>query len=233
MARSQTSQSIPIPSEDEMVEVALDTAESIEQIAVGSAVDILNRDCQQTDLFAPVKRKAWTHNDGRCNFKVNRKTVLKVDFSVTTIWERTVTGVLLKDIKKNENYVNIFAEALATEIKCQLGTNLKTQQFAVTHAPRRRHRDWNFGAEVAKQVASLLKLNVLIDLVTAKTAQRINEDNFTLQYEPTQDNIIIVDDILTTGATLTMMNKLLRLKYNTMCFVGIYNHRLNDGHADK
>ena len=80
----------------------------------------------------------------------------------------------------------------------------------------------NFAESVCLVIAEKLGIPFYRDAITAKTRQRINPQ-FTLNVDLQEHNIILFDDILTTGATLDAVNKLLPSK-NCLYIIGINNN---------
>lgn len=93
--------------------------------------------------------------------------------------------------------------------------------WAILTTPKRRHKEQNFAESVCMKLTEKLEIPFYQDAISAKTRQRINPQ-FALHANIKESNIIIYDDILTTGATLDAVNKLL-IDKNCFFVVGINN----------
>lgn len=75
---------------------------------------------------------------------------------------------------------------------------------------------------VCEEIAKEIGIVFYKDTITAKTRQRINP-KFNLEKDIKENNIIVYDDIITTGSTLVGVHKLLADK-NILYIVGINNN---------
>lgn len=76
---------------------------------------------------------------------------------------------------------------------------------------------------VTASIAGNLGLPYYEDVAIARTKQRVGVD-FELGYLPPENNLVIIDDFVTTGSTLGAMNRLLSpLGKNCTYFVGVDN----------
>lgn len=80
----------------------------------------------------------------------------------------------------------------------------------------------NFAESVCVSIAAKVGIPFYKDVVSAKNRQRVNP-TFSLNEEITENNIIVYDDIITTGSTIDAVNKLLPEK-NCIYIIGINNN---------
>lgn len=178
------------------------------------------------DLFGEHTRKAWHQADAseaRCDLKpcirLTRRGVLFI-----SVWKKSIFGRTLVDLKSDRGMVSFFAAAVVPLICEVLGCYLDPSQFAIVCAPRRRHLDWNFAHAVAQEIAESIGIPFFPDSCTAKSRQRVNVE-FEPANVPPQRNLIVYDDIVTTGQTLSSMQRLFsnRLGKNCIFFANINN----------
>ena len=82
--------------------------------------------------------------------------------------------------------------------------------------PRRRHTaGFHFSTEVCRTAAERLGIPFMEDIVTAKNRTRVNAV-FKLEKDPGEHNVILYDDIITTGTTLKETRRLLLEKGHTV-----------------
>ena len=95
--------------------------------------------------------------------------------------------------------------------------------FAIVTTPKRRHKQRNFASLISADIAAALSLPFFEDCAFAPSKHRVGTV-FTANNIPTQRNVIVFDDFVTTGQTLASMKALLRsLGKNTIFFAGINN----------
>lgn len=97
-----------------------------------------------------------------------------------------------------------------------------TEGWAIITTPKRRHKEKNFSEMVTSNVAKEIGMKFYPDAVSAKNRNRIRPQ-FTIEKDIKEKNIIIFDDILTTGSTLHAMNALFPDK-NIVYIIGINNN---------
>lgn len=178
-------------------------------------------------IFDEKKRKGWNHDaEPRCDFadKKIKVSFRNPEFGIISRWNRSVYGRTLSDIKSDKSLVDFFAKELVALIKKILGCSLDKGDWAVVTAPKRRHKDFNFASAVAKGIASGLNINFYEDLVSCNSRQRVNAV-FNLEYEPPSErNLIVFDDIVTSGSTMiALRNVFINSGYNMAFFTAINN----------
>lgn len=178
------------------------------------------------DLFAEKKRKHWHEEnvaEARCDMKPCIRLTRRGVF-FTSVWKKSIYGRTLSDLKADADMVEVFASAIVPVIKGVVGDYLDPRHFAIVCSPRRRHLGWNFAHHTACLIGSHLGLPFFSDCCTARSRQRINVD-FDAANVPEQKNIIVYDDIVTTGQTLSAMRRLLHdsLGKNCIFFANINN----------
>lgn len=104
--------------------------------------------------------------------------------------------------------------------------------WCICTTPRRRHKtDFHFSTEICKAAAEQLGIPFYIDAFSAKNRNRI-EPEFHMEKNPTETNVIVYDDIITTGKTIeTVRQLLIDAGHITFLVVGIKNRGVGNGKA--
>ncbi len=124
-------------------------------------------------------------------------------------WKRGIYGPTLTELKADRGNVGRIAPGVAALIRRLLGDNLHLCGWAVAAPPPRRHKDWNFALATGGEIAALLGIPFYCDVAKPpRTRQRIGVE-YELDRLPVERNIIVFDDICTTGSTLVSMGRLL------------------------
>ena len=197
-------------------------------IDVSAIPDIAPRNPDSPDIFADRKRKKWhtlSTDDARCDLKPCIRLTKRGVFFIT-VWKKSLFGRTLKELKADHNMVSVFSDAIVPVIQGVIGSSLDPEQYAVICAPRRRHLDWNFGHESAAAVAKALDLHFYPDSCTARSKMRVGAV-FDPANVPPQKNLIVYDDIVPTGQTLTSMHNLFHGQFGKNCiFFANINNKL-------
>lgn len=178
------------------------------------------------DIFSAKARKAWHEAGGaeaRCDFAPNRHGIHPRGAWFIHRWKRSVKGRTLSEIKADEEMIGFFADGLAPLISAVLGPDLAKGGFALVTTPPRRHKERNFGELMAADIARRLGVRFYKGCAVARSRERIGAvyDPGNIPEEP---NVIVVDDIVTTGSTFTSMKELLyRFGKRCIFFAGINN----------
>ena len=181
------------------------------------------------DLFEEKKRKAWKELDAaeaRCDFAPNKVRISYRNpaFGIISLWKKSVYGRTLTDIKSDPDMVEFFATNVAKLVGQILGNSLADGDWAIVTSPKRRHKERNFASLISARLGSLLGIPFYEDVAECHSKHRIGAV-FTFGKEaPTESNIIVFDDFVTTGATMISMRELLNpLGKNLVFFTGINN----------
>jgi phosphoribosylpyrophosphate synthetase len=176
------------------------------------------------DLFAVAdKRKAWEKEKlARCDFQKQVKILHRPGFYFMSVWNKSVKGRTLVDIKADDRMIPFFATHVGELIADTVGTNLTG--WAIVSSPKRRHKEHNFASLIAEEIGKRLSIPFYDDCALAQNRERINAV-FTANNIPAEQNIIVFDDFVTTGSTIIAMKNLLdSLGKMSIYFVGINNH---------
>ncbi len=164
---------------------------------------------QQKDLFAVQKRKSWDKStEARCDFSYRLRLTRRSNVNFISIWQKTVYGRTLTDIKGDPDMVEFFAVSICPVIKEMLGYHLKDGSWCICTSPKRRHKVKNFATLISERLGQMLEIPFYEDVAFCHTKQRVNAV-FELNVLPKEPNIIVYDDFVTTGQTLAAMKKLL------------------------
>lgn len=170
------------------------------------------------------KRKGWNSEENAkekvCDMAEHVEIHRRGEYYFTAFFKQSKEGVPLSLIKSPEN-VDLFADKAVSLLRGILGMK-QVQDWVVITTPKRRHKEWNFAESVCKKIAERLNLEFIPDAVSAKNRRRINPE-FTLAKSISHKNVVIFDDILTTGSTLRGVRDLLPDK-NVISIIGINNH---------
>ena len=180
---------------------------------------------QGKDIFAEQKRHAWSHSiEARCDFSRKVRITRRADVFFLSLWQKSLYGRTLTDIKGDEEMVPFFAENMAPLMADILGRSLQKGDWCIVTTPKRRHLVRNFATRISLRIAELLAIPFYEDVAFCHSKQRLGAV-FTLNVLPKEPNCIVFDDFVTTGATLKAMKNLLEGEHHKNCvfFTGINN----------
>ena len=191
---------------------------SIEQGAFGASV------VQSKDIFAEQHRKSWDKSvEARCDFTQKIRLTRRGGVFFISLWQKSVYGRTLTDIKADDGMVQFFADNTVSLIRQIIGNTLDNGGWAICTSPKRRHLVKNFATRISEEIARQLGIPFYEDVAFCKNKQRINAE-YTLNILPEEPNIIVFDDFVTTGSTLGSMYRLLsQYDKNLIFFTGINN----------
>lgn len=193
-------------------------------IVVPEMPDLTPREESEEDIFSVKGRKAWDKSEeARCDFQYHLRLTRRASTSFITIWQKSVFGRTLTDIKGDDNMVPYFVEHLKPVIQEMIGYQLQNGNWALVTTPMRRHTTRNFASRIAEQLADSLQIPFYFDCARCRSKQRVNAV-FDPNNIPREPNVIVFDDFVTTGSTLLAMKNLLHTQgKNPVFFCGINN----------
>lgn len=206
------------------------------------------------DIFSVKSRKAWDKSEeARCDFQYHLRLTRRASTNFITIWQKSVFGRTLTDIKSDDAMVQYFIENLAPVIHEMIGFHLSNGSWALVTTPMRRHKERqilcnpsaeelalmpkcsqdsrpiykiegrNFASRIAEGLAKKLGIPFYFDCAHCRSKQRIGAV-FDANNIPHEGNVIVFDDFVTTGSTLlSMKNLLLQEGKNPIFICGINN----------
>lgn len=184
---------------------------------------------QSKDLFAEKKRAAWKdvqQAEARCDFAPNKVRISyrNPSFGIISLWKKSLYGRTLTDIKSDPDMVEKFAEGMNTLIRQILGHSLASGDWCIVTSPKRRHKERNFASLISSRLADLLGIPFYEDVAECHSKHRVGAVFTFGKTPPTERNIIVFDDFVTSGATMISMRELLMpLGKNLVFFTGINN----------
>ena len=90
------------------------------------------------DLFAPTKRRSWDKsNEARCDFSYRLRLTRRSDVSFISIWQKTVYGRTLTDIKGDPAMVEFCATSIVPVICETIGAHLDKGGWCICTSPKR------------------------------------------------------------------------------------------------
>ncbi len=145
---------------------------------------------------------SWHNAEKLCGLKKQVTLREKGGFFYTSFFSTGKTGRRIEDIKNDPSMVPVFADILCYYILHTLGGNLRAGDWCICTTPRRRHPDgFHFATEICALAAEQLDIPFRDHVITSHNRDRIHTD-FSLDADPPERNIILYDDILTTGVTV-------------------------------
>ena len=179
---------------------------------------------EQRDIFALDQRKSWDKSvEARCDFTYKLRLTRRASTNFITIWQKSVFGKTLTEIKSDDDMIPFFVESLVPVIRECIGYHICDGSWAIVTTPMRRHKERNFATLVSEGLAKELGIPFYFDCAHCRSKQRVGAvfDPNNLPHEP---NVIVFDDFVTTGSTLLAMKNLLQ-EYgkNPVFFAGINN----------
>jgi predicted amidophosphoribosyltransferase len=179
---------------------------------------------EQADIFKIEQRKSWDKSEeARCDFSYKLRLTRRASTNFITIWQKSVFGRTLTDIKSDDAMISFFVENLAPVIRECVGYHLTDGSWAIVTSPMRRHKERNFATLIAEGLAAELAIPFYFDCAHCRSKQRVGAV-FDANNIPVEPNVIVFDDFVTTGSTLLAMKNLLQsLGKNCVFFAGINN----------
>lgn len=179
---------------------------------------------EQADIFKMEQRKSWDKSEeARCDFSYKLRLTRRASTNFITIWQKSVFGRTLTDIKSDDAMISFFVENLAPVIRECVGYHLTDGSWAIVTSPMRRHKERNFATLIAEGLAAELAIPFYFDCAHCRSKQRVGAV-FDANNIPSEPNVIVFDDFVTTGSTLLAMKNLLQsLGKNCVFFAGINN----------
>ena len=179
---------------------------------------------EQRDIFALDQRKSWDKSvEARCDFTYKLRLTRRASTNFITIWQKSVFGKTLTEIKSDDDMIPFFVESLVPVIRECIGYHICDGSWAIVTTPMRRHKERNFATLVSEGLAKELGIPFYFDCAHCRSKQRVGAvfDANNLPHEP---NVIVFDDFVTTGSTLLAMKNLLQEHgKNPVFFAGINN----------
>ena len=155
------------------------------------------------------RRKSWENAGKRCGTDLDIRIREKNGFLYTSFFTTGGEGKLISEIKKNPEMAELFAENLADYITRTIGGRLSGGGWCLATTPRRRHKDgFHFSSEVCRKAAGILGIPFREEIAVALTRARV-DPKFELVKDPEEHNVILYDDIMTTGMTMKKTRELL------------------------
>lgn len=155
-----------------------------------------------------------------CDLVARPAMYFRDEMAFMSTFKRSVEGIPLSQLKSEEN-VEIFANSAEAMVRKVLRLR-DGKDWAIVTSPARRHKEGNFAEAVCRLLAQKLRIPFHSGYAVSKNKCRI-EPLFTPQYEIAESNVILYDDIITTGSTIRAMLDLLSRK-NVVVIVGINNN---------
>ena len=197
----------------------------IPDIDIAGAADLFV-DPKTKDVF-DNSRKAWhdvSKVEPRCDFSPGRALLKpKSRIFVLCLWRKSPKGRTFSEIKNDPACIPMFSDCMSAFIHRCVGHSLKRSEWALLTPPPRRHLEGNFAQSVAKFIAPDLGVDFVHDAFRSRNRQRVNAE-FDVVNVPAQNNLIIFDDILTTGSTMLACHRALQpFNKNIIFFAAICN----------
>lgn len=134
--------------------------------------------------------------------------------------KRTKSGIPFSEIKCSADIALSFAETACSFIECLVNN---TEDWCIITTPRRRHADvFHFATAVCERISIRLGIPFYADAVQCINRNRLDPD-FHLLRPIAERRVIVYDDIITTGTTLTATASLLADRDFVLNLIGINN----------
>lgn len=169
--------------------------------------------------------KSWARTEKYCDLKKKIQSHSNGDMIFNSLYEVGKRGIPIDKIKEDKNNVEIFSDNLCDYLMCYTGGgSLSKGNWCICTAPRRRHKDgFHFSTEICKSTAENLSITFYEDAFIAENRNRIEPD-FKMIKNPQEVNVILYDDIITTGVTVrTIRQFLIDEGHVVLIVVGIRN----------
>lgn len=172
-------------------------------------------------------RKAWggakSNPEARADISKIHRSALKMGGQlIHSCFQKSPVGPTLREIKSDARYLPRLADAMAELVQITVPI-YDPVTWRVVCAPPRRHPENNFGVALCREVAARIGVKVHTDFAVAPKLVRVGAV-FDVDRMPEAPNLIVIDDVLTTGSTMESMGNLCReCGRNAIFFTAICN----------
>lgn len=126
------------------------------------------------DIFAEQKRHAWDKSvEARCDFSRKVRITRRADVFFISLWQKSLYGRTLTDIKGDDTMVDFFADNVAPLIADILGNELGKGNWCIVTTPKRRHLVKNFATRISEKIATLLSIPFYENVAHCHSKKRI------------------------------------------------------------
>ena len=170
------------------------------------------------------KGKKWTTRGVRCNMEPQIAIREKNGHRYISGFASSKDGMTLEEIKNSRKCEKQMAEAVAGLLKQLMGGNMAGTGWAIVTTGRRRHREgYHFATAVCKALAKKTGLRFYEGVIECGNSDRLKPE-LTITAWPEEKNLVLFDDIITTGTTMSRTADLLQdAGYTVMAIIGIRN----------
>ena len=156
------------------------------------------------------RQASWKHVAKLCDLKKRKITISEHNGHMfTTFFTSGKTGRSLEEIKEDPSLVPMFADNLCDYVLKTIGGNLEGNGWCLCTTPRRRHLEgFHFATEICREASTRLGIPFYAEAIISGNRRRV-ETNFVLARNPAEHNVILSDDIMTTGITIRDSRELL------------------------
>lgn len=166
-------------------------------------------------------RKSWGNNNRCCDMKYKLAIHKKGKMYVISQFSRSASGLSFEEIKRSEELASVFAEKACEFLSLFVIGGY--DDWCLITTPRRRSMDgYHFSADVCQKIAKAVEIKFYDNAIQCLTKNRIKPEFYLLR-ELKEENVIVYDDIMTTGSTLNATYELLKDKKIVLFLVGIKN----------
>ena len=153
----------------------------------------------------------------KTDLKENKQLLSKINFDYIRLFKKTKEGIELKKIKEPEYF-----DRISYLFYKLIEKYIKNKNTCIVCPPPRRHKEWNLAQKLTEYLGEKLQCNYEINQFKANSLQKYNP-NIELEKPLIYENYILIDDIITTGQTISKCIELLDNK-NFIVFVAIDNN---------
>ncbi len=155
------------------------------------------------------RRNSWHNAEKLCDMKRKITFREKNGFFYASFFAVGKTGRPIAELKEDPTLVPVFADNLNDYLYKTLGGNLQGESWCICTTPRRRHIEgFHFASEICRTASKKLGIPFHENAISSHSRERIYTD-FTLDINPPEHNIILYDDIISTGITMRDSRELL------------------------
>ena len=170
------------------------------------------------------KGTKWTTRGVRCDMTPQIASREKNGHRYISLFASSKEGMTLEEIKNSRKCEKQVAEAVTEFLRQFLGENMRGTGWAIITTGRRRHRNgYHFATAVCKAIAEKTGLRFYESAIECGNADRL-KPALTITTEPEEKNLVLFDDIITTGTTMSRTAELLQnAGYTVLTVIGIRN----------